>query len=102
MRHLVYARNKRANEHTNRTRKKTARTDAADICKKFNWGKGCDFGHLCRYKHECIMCLENHPAKSCEGKDTSYKRRRAEEGQHIPHKTEREIQNKRDPRNSLP
>jgi hypothetical protein len=93
--HLIYARSRKLTEHNTRPRKETIRSNAAEICKKFNWSRGCEFGRTCLYRHECAICAGNHPAKSCDTREPFYKRRRIGEDQRETGKQKREATEKR-------
>ena len=40
------------------------------ICSSWNRGK-CSFPGTCNYRHICILCMGNHPARSCRGSSSS-------------------------------
>jgi hypothetical protein len=96
--YLLTVQYERKAQQTQKSYHNATKINTSETCKKYNWSAKCKFGAQCHYKHECINCGGNHPAKNCDSYGTQ-KKRRYEGEQSTQSKRPRETEDSKDPTN---
>src|SRR6185369_1745544 len=47
------------------------RPTQGNTCHCFNWNRTCEFGRVCKFKHECELCGSDHLAKTCPSRSNN-------------------------------